>query len=558
MATIDRFIPPSLRDDATTLRRGRIIVGSAFVLAISFLIGTAARLAIGKIHPAAAVVSALSFAAFLAMPWLLRASGSLRLTGLATVFSFTAALVGMVFLAGGLDASLVLVLPLVPFVATYLVDSRAGILAAVLISAAVLALVLLHLGGVVLPPAAEGDDARRATALVLLFATPMVAFIAVYNERQQIEAERRTKESEALYRGIFEQSKDAVILTSLDGRRIEVNQAALELYGFTSKKELFAEDAVSFYVDPGQRDSLVEQLDKEGFVKSYEMRQRRRGGKVLTIQATVSPVRDEQGDTVRMLSILRDVSEQKQAEAEREAMLAQLAEKNTELERFTYTVSHDLKSPLLTIRSFADLLRKDTETGDRKRVEEDLAQIAAATESMRQMVDDLLELSRIRRQAESWKEVSLGGVVRETLDLLAGRISKAGVEVEVEESLPRLKCDRILLRMVFQNLIDNAVKYSADTPAPRVKIGARREGRQTVYFVRDNGVGIAAEDHDKVFDLFRQLSPSQSGTGIGLTSVKRAIEVHGGRIWVESDGVGHGATFCFTLPERAPDRPAYA
>ncbi len=448
MAAIDRFIPPPLRDDVSTLRRGRILVGSAFLLAIGFLVGTAARLAIGKIHPASAVVSVSSFAVFLAMPWLLRATGSLRITGLTTVASFSASIVGMVVLAGGLDAPLILILPLIPFVATYLLDSRAGILAAVLVSTAVVGLVFLQLGGVVLPPAPEGDDARRATALVLLFTIPTVAFIAVYNERQQMEAERRTKESEALYR------------------------------------------------------------------------------------------------------VLRDVSEQEQAEAEREAMLAELAEKNTELERFTYTVSHDLKSPLLTIRGFVNLLRKDTDAGDRQRMEEDMSQISGATQSLRQMVDDLLEVSRIRRQSESWVEVSLGGVVRETLDLLAGRISAAGVEVEVEKALPRLRCDRILLRMVFQNLIDNAVKYSATQPAPRVTIGARRDASQPVYFVRDNGVGIAPEDQDRVFDLFRQLSPSESGTGIGLTSVKRAIEVHGGRIWVESDGVGQGSTFCFTLPER--------
>ncbi len=243
------------------------------------------------------------------------------------------------------------------------------------------------------------------------------------------------------------------------------------------------------------------------------------------------------------------------ARHELEAANAAQHDKQLELERFTYTVSHDLKSPLFTIRGFVGLLRKDLAAGDAQRATVDSERIEAAAEKMQQLLDDLLELSRVGRSGQPAGPVPLAEAAREAVELMAGKIGERRVGIEIADDLPVVVAARAEILGIFQNLIGNAVKYIGEQPAARIEIGAvrrqvdRRE--QTVIYVRDNGIGIDPEDHDKVFGLFDQLDPEAEGTGIGLAIVHRAVEIYGGRVWVESEGAGHGSTFCFTLPEAA-------
>jgi signal transduction histidine kinase len=240
-----------------------------------------------------------------------------------------------------------------------------------------------------------------------------------------------------------------------------------------------------------------------------------------------------------------------------ESAIGELESKNAELERFTYTVSHDLKSPLITITGFLGLLEQDARKGDLERLERDVERIRAAAGRMSRLLDELLELSRIGRLRNAPEEVPLGELAREATSLLATAIEKAGVEVEIAPDLPAVRGDRPRLLEVVQNLVENAVKFMGSQPRPRIEIGAREEGGETVFHVRDNGTGIAPAYHEKVFGLFERLDPHTDGTGIGLAIVRRVVEVHGGRIWVESEGLGRGTTFRFTLPgeERLP-KPA--
>ena len=144
--------------------------------------------------------------------------------------------------------------------------------------------------------------------------------------------------------------------------------------------------------------------------------------------------------------------------------------------------------------------------------------------------------------------VPLSELAREAAGLVAGKIEARGVDVDVQPSMPAVAGDRVRLLEVFQNLIDNAVSYMGEQPHPRVEVRARPRDGEVLCSVRDNGAGIDPEYHRKIFGLFERLSASQQGTGIGLTLVERIVEVHGGRIWVESEGKGKGATFYFTLP----------
>jgi len=233
-----------------------------------------------------------------------------------------------------------------------------------------------------------------------------------------------------------------------------------------------------------------------------------------------------------------------------------LEAKNTELERFTYTVSHDLKSPLVTIRGFLGFLVRSARSGDQQRLEEDIRRIEAAAGSMEMLLNDLLELSRVGRQMNTPAPVRFEAVVREAASLVDGALRTRRAELVIAPELPVVFGDRVRLVQVVQNLLDNAIKFSGDIPAPRIEIGCRRAGKGTAcVFVRDNGIGIEARHHEKIFGLFDKIDGRSEGTGVGLALVKRIVDAHGGRIWVESEGPGRGSCFCLELPGDGPQVP---
>jgi len=247
-----------------------------------------------------------------------------------------------------------------------------------------------------------------------------------------------------------------------------------------------------------------------------------------------------------------EITERKRAESEREALIAELEAKNRELEQFTYTVSHDLKSPLITIRGFLGHLVKDMDRGDEERMRKDITRISNAAERMERLLEELLDLSRIGHVSTPPEEIELGTVAHEAARMVAGRLRERGVTLDIAGDLQTVVGDRSRLLQVMQNLLDNAIKFFGDQPDPRVEIGARQTGEETIFYLRDNGVGVDPKHHEKVFGLFEKLDLKSEGTGVGLAIVKRIVELHGGRIWVESEGLHKGSTFCFTLPKGQP------
>jgi signal transduction histidine kinase len=230
-------------------------------------------------------------------------------------------------------------------------------------------------------------------------------------------------------------------------------------------------------------------------------------------------------------------------------LIEELGNKNAELERFTYTVSHDLRNPIVTIKGFLGMLTKDMEDNRPDYIQSDIRRIAGAADKMDALLKDLLELSRIGRIVNPPAEVDTVKLTHEALEMLNARIRSKNAQVIVSPNLPSIYCDQIRLREVLENLIDNAIKCMGEQPEPQIEIGVRNEDKEAVIFVKDNGIGIDSRYHERVFRLFEKLNPTSEGTGIGLALVKRIVEVHGGKIWVESDGLGKGSTFCFTIPD---------
>ncbi len=234
----------------------------------------------------------------------------------------------------------------------------------------------------------------------------------------------------------------------------------------------------------------------------------------------------------------------------REKLIQELETKNAELERFTYTVSHDLKSPLVTITGFLSYLEADVASGKMDRFKQDAERIRSAADKMYSLLGELLELSRIGRLVSPSQVISFEELANSAIELEHGRLDAHHVTVMLQPDLPAVYGDPQRLSEVLQNLLDNAAEFMGEQPSPRVEIGYDgEENGFSIFFVRDNGMGIPQELQGRIFGLFDKLDPKSEGSGVGLAIVKRIVEVHGGRIWVQSE-LRKGSTFFFTLPKK--------
>lgn len=263
-------------------------------------------------------------------------------------------------------------------------------------------------------------------------------------------------------------------------------------------------------------------------------------GREIWVKGIATPEPKPDG-SVQFYGFISDCTEGKEKEWAIEA-------KSGELERFTYTVSHDLKSPLVTIKTFLGYLEQDIKIPDNPRVEQDLGFMHSAADKMSQLLAELLELSRVGRLNNPPVEVSFTDLAREAAELNAGSLSEKRIAVRISDAPVVLCGDRTRLVEIWQNLVENAGKFMGNQKEPRIDIGVREGGQEQLFFVRDNGQGIDPRYHEKVFGLFDKLDAKSEGTGLGLALVKRIVQMYEGKIWVESAGDGQGTTFFFTLP----------
>ncbi|MGE3780555.1 MAG: ATP-binding protein [Pirellulaceae bacterium] len=224
-----------------------------------------------------------------------------------------------------------------------------------------------------------------------------------------------------------------------------------------------------------------------------------------------------------------------------------LEQKNREMEQFFYTVSHDLSSPLVSCKGLLGLIKEDVQSGNYEELPASTERMDRAVDQLRQIIDDLLSLSRIGRKRLQRTEVNVVALIDELGAELADRLEQVHARIEVEGRLPRVFADAKDLRRVFENLLTNAIKYGCDVPNPVISVGASITHDELRYFVRDWGKGIDPKFQEKVFGLFQRLDSDKPGTGLGLASVAKIMQVHGGRAWVEPTP-GQGATFWVAFP----------
>ncbi|WP_254761677.1 PAS domain S-box protein [Natrinema marinum] len=261
----------------------------------------------------------------------------------------------------------------------------------------------------------------------------------------------------------------------------------------------------------------------------------------------VAPLRDGDGEIIAGLSFAQDITEQVERERRLEELVDRLEVSNERLERFAYAASHDLQEPLRMVTSYLQLLEKRYGDAFDEDGEEFLDYAVDGAERMREMIDGLLAYSRVETRGDPFEPTDLNAVLDDVRADLQVRIEESDAEITAAD-LPHVEGDASQLRQVLQNLLSNAIEYSGDEP-PRVHVDAERRGEQWVISVDDEGIGIAQDDHERVFRVFDRLHSREvnDGAGIGLALCERIVERHGGEIWVDS-ALGEGATFSVTLP----------
>jgi signal transduction histidine kinase len=231
-----------------------------------------------------------------------------------------------------------------------------------------------------------------------------------------------------------------------------------------------------------------------------------------------------------------------------EQRTAELASKNEEMEQFLNTVSHDLKSPVVTCLGLTGMLREDVKAGRFAESNETVDRIERSAKKMRQLIEDLLSLSKIGKVRFEMTDVDTSPMIHSIRDEYQPRLAEIGAVIDLETEFPHVRADAHWLTQVFENLLTNAIKYGCDNPKPRIAVGCITKDGEHKFFIRDNGKGIDPAHHAKIFEPFRRLRTDKEGSGMGLAIVARLVKMHGGRIWIESQ-VGQGATFWVALPD---------
>jgi len=263
-------------------------------------------------------------------------------------------------------------------------------------------------------------------------------------------------------------------------------------------------------------------------------------------------------DRKRLENERRQLTEQleqrvRERTSELEKAVDELTRSNTDLERFAYVSSHDLQEPLRMVASYVGLLEhryKDKLDPDAR---EYIGYAVEGAQRMSSLIRDLLEYSRVNARGKPFSPVDMSRILTQALEVLRLRIAETGAEITHDE-LPSVIGDESQLQQVFQNLLENALKFSRDGEPPRIHVSADHQGDQYLFAVRDNGIGIDPQYHDRIFAIFQRLHARRDkypGTGVGLAIVKRIVERHGGCVCVESS-VGKGSSFIFTIPIRSP------
>ncbi len=378
------------------------------------------------------------------------------------------------------------------------------------------------------------------------------AVIVFRDITEQKRAEEALRFSEARYRALHSDNPTMIFTVDAGGTVLSVNPfganqlgyATAELEGQPVLKVMYEEDRPAF------DEQLRTCLKNPGQTYRSKFRKVRKDGAMLWVEEMAQAVYDRNG-ALNILAVCLDITERKRAEEDLIKAMEELSRSNRDLEQFAYAVSHDLQAPLRTISGFAQILAEQHRSKFDAETDKCINFIAAGAMRMQRMIEDILTYSRVGRRGAEFSAVDFEPLLSQAIENLHASIEERGAVI-TRDPLPAAKADQSQMILLFQNLLGNAIKFSAGPP--HIHVSAARKGSEWVFSVRDNGIGIDPGQFGRLFILFQRLHTEKEypGTGVGLAVCKKIVERHGGKIWVESEP-GKGSTFYFSLP--ASDGP---
>ncbi|NTU99630.1 MAG: PAS domain S-box protein [Methanoregulaceae archaeon] len=373
--------------------------------------------------------------------------------------------------------------------------------------------------------------------------------VQLVDNTDRMEFEGTLKDSETRYRRLFETAQDGILILDAEhGHIIDANPFLNDMLGYSladlQGKNLWE---IGAFTDRTASRTAYETLLENGYIRYEDLPLETRDGRLINVEFVCNSYQVNDRNIIQCN--IRDISDRRRTEESLKEYSESLKQSNEDLERFAYVASHDLREPLRMVVSYSQLLEKKYQGRLDPDADEFIHYIVEGGVRMDALVNDLLEFSRVGSRGKPFERTDLNGVVEKTLLGLSVAIRENHAKIEVGH-LPEVMADRIQMMHLFQNLVENAIKFRSKDD-PEICINAMRGDGVWILSVKDRGIGIDPAFHDKIFDLFQRLHSREdySGTGIGLAICKRIVERHGGRIWVESE-VGKGSAFFFTIPQK--------
>ncbi len=475
-------------------------------------------------------------------------SWGVRLSAAAIVTGIYVIAFAPLYRLGGVGVAALVIFPVV--IVGWIYGSWRGLLAGIL-SVPLNALLL----GAVGEPGWQmivGEGGLEGSALVIVLGAVigLLRDLSVRLDRHFTEwrvAEGHLRESEDRYQVLFERSRDPIYVTSEGGEFRDANAAFLGLFGYTGA-EILDLGLSSLYVSSEDYDSYQEEITGEGLIENFEVRLQDKRGEILTGLIAATAKRGPDGEIIHVQGSVRDITAQKAIEELAQQRTVELENSVAELEAFTYSVSHDLRTHLVTVGGFSSELLGQSEDLASDKVKDYIGRIAVATRRMDTFLQDLLAYSRITQTEITASPVDLGSVTEQVLENLAGVVAERDTQVVVSPELLSVQGDEVTLVQVIQNLVSNAIKFVPSERVPLVTIHAESGEGNVRLWVEDNGIGIEATDFERVFLAFESLHQSEfPGTGVGLAIVRKGVERMGGRVGIESEP-SSGSRFWIELP----------